>query len=276
MGNDAERQMEIGRVLKEARTRAGLDVRTAEERTKIRVKYLRALEDEQWDVLPNPAYAKGFLRTYAQFLGLDGETLVDEFRRRVEVEPGHPTYPLGEQVLERRRRPGESLAGGPRWPPFLVGAVVLVVGVLLVLGLTGDEDGGDRRAEVRAKREARQERRAERRQERIRESAGEQQEEQSRKVELELRIVSPVAVCLLGEDGEELIDGQVLAPGTREGPFGAERFELRFPSGYDRGFFELRLDGERTRLPETQGPTAYRITAPAKVRRAPEPGPGCP
>jgi cytoskeleton protein RodZ len=274
MADEREREMQIGRVLKEARTRAGLDVRAVEERTKIRVKYLRALEDEEWDLLPTPAYAKGFLRTYAQLLGLDGEALVDEFRRQVEAERGEPTYPLGDQVLERRRRPGEVPRGGPGWGALLAGVAVLVAGVLLVLGLTGDDDGGGR--DARAKREARQERREERRQERRREERQAAAEAEAEKVELELAVISPVAVCLLGPDDEELIDGQVLAAGTREGPFAAQRFELRFPSGYDRGFFELRLDGEQVRVPETQGPTAFAITAPAKMRRAPEPSLECP
>ena len=75
----------IGEVLKRTRTRRKLDIRTVEERTKIRIKYLRALENEEWEVLPAPAYAKGFLRTYAQFLGLDGDALVDEYRRTVEA-----------------------------------------------------------------------------------------------------------------------------------------------------------------------------------------------
>src|ERR687891_2295504 len=98
-----ETEMRIGEVLKSARTRQGLDIRTVEEQTKIRIKYLRALEAEEWEVLPNPAYATGFLRTYAQLLGLDGEALVDAYRRQVERGRTDPTF-LGDQVLERRRR----------------------------------------------------------------------------------------------------------------------------------------------------------------------------
>jgi cytoskeletal protein RodZ len=75
-------EVRIGETLKRARTRAGLDIRTAEERTKIRIKYLRALESENWEAIPSPAYAKGFLRTYAGVLGLDPDALVDDYRRR--------------------------------------------------------------------------------------------------------------------------------------------------------------------------------------------------
>ena len=84
----------IGEVLKRARTRRKVDIHTVEEQTKIRTKYLRALENEEWDVLPGRAYAKGFLRTYAQFLGLDGDALVDEYRRTVESAAGHADPPM--------------------------------------------------------------------------------------------------------------------------------------------------------------------------------------
>ena len=73
---------EIGNSLREARVRRGIDFAQAELATKIRGKYLRALEDEQFDVLPAETYVKGFLRTYAEYLGLDGQLYVDEFNSR--------------------------------------------------------------------------------------------------------------------------------------------------------------------------------------------------
>src|SRR5436309_7637359 len=105
----------IGEVLKRTRSRRKVDIRTVEQQTKIRIKYLRALENEEWDVLPGPAYAKGFLRTYAQFLGLDGDALVDEYRRTVEaaLRADHG-YLFSEPLLERRLRPGEEPRRG--WP----------------------------------------------------------------------------------------------------------------------------------------------------------------
>jgi hypothetical protein len=73
---------EIGNSLREARVRQGLDYPQVELATKIRAKYLRALEDEQFGVLPAQPYVKGFLRTYAEFLGLDGQLYVDEYNSR--------------------------------------------------------------------------------------------------------------------------------------------------------------------------------------------------
>jgi cytoskeleton protein RodZ len=73
---------EIGNSLREARMRRGLDFAQAELATKVRGKYLRALEEEQFDVLPAQTYVKGFLRTYAEYLGLDGQLYVDEYNSR--------------------------------------------------------------------------------------------------------------------------------------------------------------------------------------------------
>ena len=82
---------EIGSSLKEARVRQGLEFAEIETGTKIRGKYLRALEDEHFDVLPGETYIKGFLRTYAEYLGLDGQLYVDEFNSRYvapeEIQP---------------------------------------------------------------------------------------------------------------------------------------------------------------------------------------------
>lgn len=73
---------EIGNSLREARVRRGIDFAQAELATKIRGKYLRALEEEQFAQLPAQTYVKGFLRTYAEYLGLDGQLYVDEFNSR--------------------------------------------------------------------------------------------------------------------------------------------------------------------------------------------------
>ena len=80
----------IGATLKDARRRLGMDIKEAEDRTKIRTRYLRALEAEEWEILPGPAYVRGFLRTYGQILGLDGEALADRYRRNSRSLPSPP------------------------------------------------------------------------------------------------------------------------------------------------------------------------------------------
>ena len=82
---------EIGNSLREARLRQHLDFPEIEQATKIRGKYLRALEDEQFEILPAQTYVKGFLRSYAEYLGLDGQLYVDEYNSRFVIgEEEHP------------------------------------------------------------------------------------------------------------------------------------------------------------------------------------------
>ena len=84
---------EIGATLREARMRARIDISEIEAETKIRAKYLRALENEEWDLLPGPTFVKSFLRTYAEALGLDAKLLLEEYKlrherpREVELQP---------------------------------------------------------------------------------------------------------------------------------------------------------------------------------------------
>ncbi len=73
---------EIGNSLRDARTRREIPFTQPEEATKVRARYLRALEEERFDQLPSETYVKGFLRTYAEYLGLDGQLYVDEFNSR--------------------------------------------------------------------------------------------------------------------------------------------------------------------------------------------------
>ena len=122
--------------------RRGLDVADIEERTKIRAKYLRALEHEEWDQLPGPTFVRTFLRTYAEVVGLDPALLIEEYR--VSHEPEPELAPLAGSPAamgrERRRPPGP--------PPRAAIAAVLViafVGFLLVLGLSADKPGGGSR-----------------------------------------------------------------------------------------------------------------------------------
>jgi hypothetical protein len=81
---------EIGTSLREARLRKSIEIPEAERDTKIRAKYLRALETESFDILPGQAYIKSFLKAYADYLDLDGQLFVDEYTSRfwIDEEPG--------------------------------------------------------------------------------------------------------------------------------------------------------------------------------------------
>jgi helix-turn-helix protein len=136
----------IGDSLREARMRQHLDIADVESRTKIRAKYLRALENEEFGMLPGPTFVKTFLRTYAEALGLDPQALVEEYRATYEPrEEADHLQPLGPTAMARDRR-----RGPPRGPWLAIGAgVVLVVVVLAVIGLVGgggDDNGGSDQA----------------------------------------------------------------------------------------------------------------------------------
>ncbi|MGE5635976.1 MAG: helix-turn-helix domain-containing protein [Nocardioidaceae bacterium] len=142
----------IGDTLREARMRQRLDIADLESRTKIRAKYLRALENEEFGQLPGSTFVKTFLRTYAEALGLDPHRLVEQYRAEYERHDLEALRPLGPPAAlgrerERRRRPrppGRGLA--------LAVAIVVILGLLAVLGLWGNEnnDGGGTTATERA------------------------------------------------------------------------------------------------------------------------------
>src|ERR671932_1832795 len=111
----------IGERLREARMRQGRDLSEVEAATKIRAKYLRALENDEFSMLPGGTFVKSFLRTYAEYLGLDAQLLVEEYRAQHE--------PRGEGEMQTfapssPARPGRERRGGGG-APFRPGTVVL-------------------------------------------------------------------------------------------------------------------------------------------------------
>src|SRR5436853_5947792 len=107
----------IGETLREARMRQRLDITDVEAKTKIRAKYLRALENEDFGMLPGPTFVKSFLRTYAEFLGLDPHVLVEEYRARHDPRDESELTPFAPRPRGRERRPP------PRRAPWLGGVL---------------------------------------------------------------------------------------------------------------------------------------------------------
>jgi cytoskeletal protein RodZ len=143
----------IGETLREARMRQRLDIADVEQRTKIRAKYLRALENEEWGLLPGPTFVKTFLRTYAEVVGIDPHLLVEEYRVNHERRDDSDLQSLAPLPARDSRR--DSRRGGRRHQPrqprrglAVVGVVVALVAFLLALGLLGESEdpGDDRRA----------------------------------------------------------------------------------------------------------------------------------
>ena len=120
---------EIGNTLREARVRRNLTLQQVEEDTKIRVKYIQAMENEDFDVMPGATYVKGFLRTYSTYLGLDPDVILGEYRSRVgpaseKDEPFGGSSVIGKPHSHRGRN---TLV-------FVAILCLLVLGVIWVLG----------------------------------------------------------------------------------------------------------------------------------------------
>jgi cytoskeletal protein RodZ len=130
---DAAPAPPVGETLQLARERKGVDLYRAERDTKIRLRYLQALEDSDWEELPAPVYTKGFLRNYAIYLGLEPDEILDRWRDEMEslrtatrVAVAPPPMPLVEPGGRR-----VTLSPGKVW------AVVVGVVVLAFLGYLG-------------------------------------------------------------------------------------------------------------------------------------------
>ncbi|HET9322852.1 MAG TPA: RodZ domain-containing protein [Gaiellaceae bacterium] len=125
---------EIGNSLREARLRQGLDFPEVEQATKIRGKYLRALEDEQFDILPGQTYVKGFLRTYSEYLGLDGQLYVDEYNSR---------YIPGDEETPLRAQNRSTVGRSPRVEASVVLVALAAIGILAALVVVAWRFGND-------------------------------------------------------------------------------------------------------------------------------------
>jgi cytoskeleton protein RodZ len=192
---------DIGSILREARMRAKIDITEVEARTKIRAKYLRALENEEWDLLPGPVYVKSFLRTYGDFLGLDSRLLVDEFKRRYEHPSDHELRPIAPIGRERERA-----ARGPLIPPWAIIGLVLA-GVVVALILVGNNNKAKSPAPTGLHANG-----TNRRKHRVRHRAP-PAGAKTDTVKLQLVPTGTVYVCVVDGTGKKLIPGQIFSSG---------------------------------------------------------------
>jgi cytoskeleton protein RodZ len=245
---------EIGETLREARMRERIDVSEIEAQTKIRAKYLRALENEEWDLLPGPTFVKSFLRTYATALGLDGKALVEEYRLNYE-RPSEPPEPIVSSPRRVRVPRGSSSGGtGPsRGYMALVGIVGVVI-VLLIVGLVsgGGKSGSGTSTSTATGRTAKRD---------TTHGHGAQRTSGSSTaaasvITLSLRATGTVYVCLIGEGGKRLIDGQTLQAGARTPTFHSRRFALTLGNNA----VALTIDGTPRTVPASSSAIGYTIT----------------
>ncbi len=232
----------VGAKLREARLQRGLDLAEVAAATKIQARFLAAIEGEEWDLLPGEFYARSFIRTYAGQLGLD-EIGAAELREasvpaaaaerlpRIEPEP-----PQEAHSVRRKRPPPHLLA---TLATLSLGAVLLAV----TLSSQGDDSTGPP----------------------LRESSGERRQDvpspakqstgQGAGASLTLTATAEVWVCLLDGRGQALIDGQILDPGSEQGPYRSDGFTVSLGNGAVR----MSVEGQPASIPPTPNPIGFAI-----------------
>jgi hypothetical protein len=241
---------DIGETLRDARMRARIDVSEIEAKTKIRAKYLRALENEEWGLLPGPTFVKSFLRTYAQALELDGKALVEEYRLSHEGLTEAALEPIVSSP-QHSRSPGSGRA--PRGPSrgymVVVGVVGLLI-VLLVVGLLTGGGGSSKHTQSTASARSGQKTHAHH------VSGRSPTVARSDTVTLSLRPTAAVYVCLIGDNGRKLIPGSELQPGSSTPTFHAKRFEITLGNSS----LTMVIDGRSRTVPPSSQAIGYSIT----------------
>jgi cytoskeleton protein RodZ len=239
----------IGDTLREARMRQELDIADVEAKTKIRAKYLRALENEEFGLLPGSTFVKTFLRTYSEVLGLDSHRLVEEYRLHHEPEDELEAQHLGPPAAARREREPRLGMGPPGRGTIVLGVVVAVIGLLLVLGLTGGEDDGGETAqtETEQRRPARQ--------------RTEASPPPPRAVTLRVAPSVETYLCVdTGEATNVVYEGILVEPRTFRGR------RLRVNLG--KTSVELRANGEPVEIEQGPNPAGFEFT-PSGMRSLP-------
>jgi cytoskeleton protein RodZ len=275
---------EIGATLREARMRARIDISEIEAETKIRAKYLRALENEEWGLLPGPAYVRSFLRTYAEALDLDAKLLLEEYKLRHERPSDHDLMPIGAP----RRRSGGGRGGiGPRRqreprgiPPWVAVTVVvlLLLGALFALGKFGGGDEGGQastgtvtsRTTTTPVPQARTT--ASTTTKKKSSAAQKKRTASSRLVRLDVIATGPgpVSACLVDAGGAQRIPGATLQQSVTAGPYRSRSFKLTLGNGNAR----LRINGKLRDVPD-KSPVSFRISKGKLTQVSPSTVPDC-
>jgi cytoskeleton protein RodZ len=234
---------EIGSRLREARMRAKIDINEVETRTKIRAKYLRAMENEEWDLLPGEVYVKSFLRTYGEYLGLDTRQLIDDFRRRYERLDDHELRPIAPLGRDRDRQPRRRGI-----PPWLVIAVVLVI-VVVVLFFVGQNSPGPKSpSTTQAGTTTTQPTRHRPRKRRVHKAV-------PTTVKLQLQPTGQVYVCLVDSTGKKLIPGLIFNTGQTIPIKSASKLLLTLGNNN----VKMKVNGTTVPVAPSAGSIGYRL-----------------
>jgi cytoskeleton protein RodZ len=232
---------EIGETLREARMRAKIDVSEVEATTKIRAKYLRALENEDWDLLPGPTFVRSFLRTYADYLGLDSKLLVEEYRLRHEPPSELDLAPITPNLGPERRARISPPRPSRGW---IIGlSVVAIIALLIVIGSVGGGKSEQGKVATQAT---------------TRKTTPARPTPAPRPTVARLKLlpIDPVYVCLIDSSGKRLIDGQTVDPSAPPPTFKAKRFSVLFGHGPQ----VMRVNGKTVQIRSSSDPIGFEIT----------------
>ena len=245
--------------------RARIDISEIESETKIRAKYLRALENEEWDLLPGPTYVKSFLRTYADALGLDSRLLLEEYKLRherlsdIELQP---IAPPGRRGTGGRGGRGRRRGGIPA--AYVVWFLVLAVLAGIYLLGKSSEDNGTSKPNTpsgSSKNAA--------------PPAGSSKKKKAkpapRFARLQIIGTGPVYVCLKAAGGRTLVNGATLGAGSHTTTFRSSRFDITLGNGNA----QMRVNGRVLQVPEVRSGIGYRVTVKGRRTLAPGKRPTC-
>jgi cytoskeleton protein RodZ len=232
---------EIGESLRQARQDAGIGLDEVERTIRIRGRYLAALENEEWGVLPGEAYVRGFLHTYGDYLGLDGAALVDEYDRLgYSREAEHPM----ETPFEAPRPVGS----GPWWRravPITIGVVGAILVLFVVLAITGgsEKKGNGPREHHGNKGGGAQ-------------STSTTTTTTPTEAAVTLQPTGTVWVCLVDHAGKPLVNAETLTAGDNRGPFKDSDMKLTLGNGEIR----IVLNGKQVPIPAPGEPQGFDLT----------------
>ncbi len=240
--------------------RERIDVSEIEAQTKIRAKYLRALENEEWSLLPGPTFVKSFLRTYAQALGLDGKALVEEYRLAHERPSDAMLEPIISTPQRNRNRStrGRPSSGPSRGYMLAVGGIGALIVLLIVLLIIGNKGGSSpaktasthKAVAVTGKHTHTVKRSS------SRHSTVTPGSSSSSLVSVSLKASSAVYVCLVNESGHKLIPGVNLQAGESTRVYHSKRFEITLGNNS----VTLYVDGTPRPVPASSQAIGYSIT----------------
>jgi helix-turn-helix protein len=244
---------EIGETLREARMRRRIDMTEVESATKIRGKYLRALENEEWDLLPGPTFVKTFLRTYAEYLDLDSRMLVEEYRQRYERPSTQDLTPFAATRPRRRARRRRAASLGPA--VVIVACVAVLLGALYALGRWGDDDEPPPPTAVREPSPTAT-------------PAGNEEEppeteRRPQRVRLQLVATAPVYVCVVDARGRQVVDEVTLDASSPRETYVSRLFRTNFGNSNVR----MRVNGKTYRVASSTTAIGYELRPGRRPRR---------